>query len=72
MKGLDERAKIDPTRAYPHALRHNFATWALRSGMNALIPQEVLGHADLTMISRNYSHVRAEDAVDHLARLLEQ
>ncbi len=72
MKGLAEKAGIDATRAYPHALRHSFATWALRSGMNALMLQEVLGHADLTMISRNYSHVRAEDAADHLARLLEQ
>jgi integrase/recombinase XerD len=72
MKGVAERAKVDPTRAYPHAMRHSFATWALRSGMNALMLQEVLGHADLTMISRNYSHVRAEDAADHLARLLEQ
>ena len=72
MKGLAERAGVDPTRAYPHALRHSFPTWTLRSGMNALMLQEVLGHTDLTMISRNYSHVRAEDAADHLARLLEQ
>src|SRR6266487_2458657 len=40
MKGLAEKAGIDATRAYPHALRHSFATWALRSGMNALMLQE--------------------------------
>jgi hypothetical protein len=33
---------------------------------------EVLSQPDLTIISRNYSHVRAEDAADQLARLLEE
>jgi integrase/recombinase XerD len=53
-----------------HALRHAFATHALRRGMNPVILQQVLGHADLTQITNTYAHLTASDASVAMMALL--
>lgn len=57
-------------RVHPHLLRHSYATWALRRGMNPLQLQRILGHADLTMISTTYSHLTASDSYQAMIDLL--
>ena len=55
---------------HPHLLRHSYATWALRRGMNPLQLQRILGHADLTMISSTYAHLTASDSYQAMMDLL--
>lgn len=58
---LAEKAGVKDRPHNPHAFRHAFATNALRKGMNPLMLQRILGHADLTMITSTYSHLVAAD-----------
>jgi site-specific recombinase XerD len=44
----------------PYTLRHSFATWALRNGMDAISLQRIMGHADISMTKR-YVHLVQED-----------
>ena len=69
MHSLGRRAGIGQ-RVYPHLLRHSFATWALRRGMNAVALQRILGHSDLTMISRVYSRLLPADTASAMMQLL--
>ncbi len=57
-------------RAYPHMLRHSYATWALNRGMNPIMLAQVLGHSSLVMIQRTYAHSTPADAHELLAKLL--
>jgi integrase/recombinase XerD len=66
---LAETTKIDK-RVHPHLFRHSFATQMLRKGMNPLILQQTLGHADLTMITRMYSHLNQDDAYEATLKAL--
>jgi integrase len=52
----------EPVQAY--GLRHAFAAYALRSGVNTATVAELMGHVDTTMVSRVYGHLA--QAVDHL------
>jgi integrase len=66
---LAETAKIDE-RVHPHLFRHSFATQMLRKGMNPLILQQTRGHADLTMITKTYSHLDQDDAYEATLKAL--
>ena len=46
----------------PHKLRHAFATYSLQNGMAIEKLQQILGHADLNMIIKVYSHMVPDDA----------
>jgi site-specific recombinase XerD len=58
---LAEKAGVTDRPHNPHAFRHAFATHTLRRGINPLMLQRILGHADLTMITSTYSHLVAAD-----------
>jgi integrase len=51
-KALLQRAGLPEIRF--HDLRHTCATRLLRQGVNSMFVQELLGHADISLI---YSHV---------------
>jgi integrase len=56
-----------------HDLRHTHATLALEAGVNAKVMQERLGHADVSITLRVYSHVSqtlASDVAEQVARLI--
>jgi integrase len=55
---------------HPHLFRHSFATHALRSGMNPLQLQQILGHETLDMITNVYSHLTPTDAHQAVMRML--
>ena len=57
-------------RVHPHLLRHSYATWMLKKGMNPIMLAQVLGHTSLTMIQRVYAHQTPADAYELMARLL--
>ncbi|MGH7922485.1 MAG: tyrosine-type recombinase/integrase [Candidatus Dormibacteraceae bacterium] len=66
-----ERAGIKQ-RVTPHLLRHSFATWCLQRNMNPLQLQRILGHSDLTMITRTYSHLSVSDTAAALMEVLRE
>jgi integrase/recombinase XerD len=55
-------------RAYPHLLRHSFATWQLSRGMNPIQLAQILGHSSLTMIQAVYSHLSPVDSYEAMLR----
>jgi site-specific recombinase XerD len=55
-------------RAYPHLLRHSFATWRLSRGMNPIQLAQILGHSSLTMIQAVYSHLSPVDSYEAMLR----
>ena len=52
-----------------HDLRHTYATRLVLAGCNPRVLQYVIGHADLSLTMRTYTHVGAADAAAELSRL---
>lgn len=65
--GAIESAGVEPGRT-PYDLRHTFATFALRAGMNTFQLARLMG-TSVEMIERHYGHLAA-DSKDHLRGLL--
>lgn len=63
VRSVAEKAGISK-RVHPHLLRHSYATWALDRGMNPIVLKDNLGHADLDMITKVYSHLSAGQRYD--------
>ena len=57
-----------PEWVTPHAIRHSFATFFLRSGGNVFHLQKALGHANLSQ-TQVYTHVVDEDVLDAMRSL---
>lgn len=56
MKDACQRAKISPPVGF-HALRHSYASAAIRNNVPLLVLASNLGHVDSRMIERTYSHI---------------
>jgi integrase len=52
------RRKLNITGLCAYVLRHTFATHSLINGVDAQTVAELMGHADTTMLSRVYQHLR--------------
>ena len=60
LKRMARRAGIDESKVKPHALRHAFATEAIRRGMSLPALQKILGHTDIK-VTELYLHLVNED-----------
>jgi integrase/recombinase XerD len=69
-KTLATIAGLKPERVHPHALCHSAATRGMQKGYNPAILAAALGHTPAVLMA-TYSHVRAADAREALAGLLE-
>ena len=56
-------------RVFPYAIRHTFATDAIIRGVGLQEIAELMGHKDLTMLTRIYQHIKKDHR--HLKRALE-
>jgi integrase len=69
---LGEDAKVEK-RVYAHLLRHGYATEFLRGHGDPVTLARVLGHKNLTMIQRVYTHLNDQDVqaamLAHLGRV---
>jgi integrase/recombinase XerD len=54
----------------PHAFRHSMATNMLRAQSNPIALAQILGHSDLTMLTRTYSHLVTSDLSREMLRAL--
>jgi len=41
----------------PYDIRHTFATNSIKRGVDLISLSEIMGHTDLTMLKKNYSHL---------------
>jgi integrase/recombinase XerD len=52
----------------PHSFRHAMTTNMLRAQVNPIALAQMLGHSDLTMIQRTYSHLITSDLSREMMR----
>lgn len=67
-----QRAQLDAGIVQPyrlHDLRHTFATRLVLAGCNPRVLQYVIGHSDIQLTMRTYTHITAADAAAELSRL---
>lgn len=67
-----QRAQRDAGIKQPyrlHDLRHTFATRLVLAGCNPRVLQYVIGHSDMQLTMRTYTHISAADAAAELSRL---
>ena len=55
----------------PHYFRHNFATFLYWAGVTELQAANWMGHADTTMISKIYAHIRATDTAAEVKKVFD-
>jgi integrase len=65
MANACQRAGIKPAVSF-HALRHTWATLAIKSGVPLLIIAKNMGHADLKMLLKHYGHVTPDDVSEKI------
>ena len=53
----------------PHGLRHTFATRGFENGVELRVMQEILGHANINVTARIYTHVRDERKRDEIMKM---
>ena len=51
-----------------HSLRHSFVTMLKATGASNALAELIVGH-DSSAVSRNYTHLSAEDTVDPISKL---
>ena len=59
----------DRKNAHPHMFRHTFVRYALKSGMNFKVIQELLGHSKIETTFNLYGHPSWEDTKDELKKM---
>jgi integrase len=63
-RAADEYPAIESKPTYPHALRHNFVTIALRRGMDESAIKHQIGHApDSSVMEATYAHLKDSDHI---------
>lgn len=60
--------KLGIPQKTPHACRHTFASWAVKSGVSPEILQKVLGHAKYTTTAEIYVHADADQLINAIAK----
>ena len=66
---LLKRAEIDPTDVTPHTFRHTAASLLVDAGVPLGTISDLLGHADMTMLVKNYRHSTSSKVTGHLAAM---
>lgn len=63
LRRIGKRAGV--AHAHPHTFRRTFALWSLRSGMNIYALQQLMGHADLSVLRQYLALVEKDLAEAH-------
>jgi integrase len=63
-RAAEEHPPIASKPTYPHALRHNFVTIALRHGMDETAIKHQIGHApNSSVMESTYTHLKGSDHI---------
>lgn len=63
LRRLGESAGVQ--HCHPHIFRRTFALWSLRAGMNIYALQQLMGHADLTVLRRYLALTETDLSLAH-------
>jgi site-specific recombinase XerD len=69
---LGKEAELKHDRVYPHLLRHSYATWMIKRGINPLQLAKILGHNSLEMINQVYAHLTPDDTYEAMMAALQE
>ena len=68
-RALLKRAEIDLAGVTPHTFRHTTASLLVDAGVPLGTISDLLGHADMTMLVKNYRHSTSSKVTGHLAAM---
>lgn len=58
-----------PEHIHPHMLRHTYATYLYRMGINICTAKQLMGHSSIQMTEKIYTHLEKEDGVSVVGRM---
>lgn len=66
----NKHTETQPIHVTPHTLRHTFCSNLIRSGMNPVRVQYIMGHADIDVTLKTYTHLGYDEAEEEFRKYI--